>query len=392
MSGSSAFFILIPAMYILLTLALAIIALMDRRLIAARWAALGFFIACASILVDGYRDPGGDRWVSWFTVATHFLPLLVMIQAFLSRHNRNAPTFAIILTLAACIYVMPNMIWAPPHWVRGVLVQLTCTTIIAAGLPTLWSFRRKSTVDWITFGVVLGAAASYAGRTIIIFLNPIGETQQDVIAFYEGLNLAFHSASALMGMAVGIVLMMTIGYDMVLGRMEESEIDPLTKLGNRRRLDRQIADDAAGKRSIGATLVIDLDHFKQVNDQFGHDAGDQVLRAVGAKLATLFEKFGFVCRTGGEEFVVLVDEQQAEGIAALGLSARKGISSLSFNGTLSRVSITASVGFHRREANETVREAIQRADQAVYCAKTDGRDRVVGAVKERGFQVLKAVV
>ncbi len=391
MSGSSAFFILIPAMYVLLTVALAIIALVDRRLIAARWAALGFAIACVSIIVDGYRDPGGDRWISWFTVATHFLPLLVMIQAFLSRHGRNAPRFVVILTLVACIFVMPNMVWAPPYWLRGVLVQVTCATIIAAGLPTLWSLRKKSTVDLIAFCVVLGAALSYAGRSIVMFLNPIGDTPQDVVAFYEGLNIIFHSASALMGMSVGIVLMMTIGYDMVRGRAEESEIDPLTLLGNRRGLDRQISDDDAGKCSVGGALVIDLDHFKRVNDQFGHDAGDQVLRAVGNRLRSLFEEIGCVYRTGGEEFVVLIDEQQAEGIAALASSAREGISDLTFDGVLSRMNVTASVGFHRREASEIVHEAIQRADQAVYCAKTDGRDRVVGAVKETGFQVLKAV-
>ncbi len=391
MSGSSAFFILIPAMYLLFTLALATIAFVDRRLIAARWASLGFAIACASILVDGYREPGGDVWASWFSVATHFLPLLVMIQAFLSRHKRNAPVFAIVLTLVACVYVMPDMIWAPPHWFRGLFVQLLCCTIIASGLPILWSYRSKSPVDLMAFIAVLGAALSYAGRTVVIALNPIGENQQGVVAFYEGLNIVFHAASALMGMAVGIVLMMTIGYDMMRLRTEESEIDPLTRLGNRRRLDRQVTEDEVGKRAIGATIVVDLDHFKKVNDQYGHDAGDQVLRAVGKCLKKLFKNFGVVCRTGGEEFVVLVDAKHADGVSSLALAARKGISGLSFDGVLVKANVTASVGFHCRDASETVQEAIQQADQAVYCAKADGRDRVVGAVIESGMQVLKAV-
>lgn len=391
MSGSSAFFILIPAMYLLFTLSLAIIAFVDRKLIAARWGALGFFIAFVSITVDGCRDPGGDRWISWFTVATHFLPLLVMIQAFLSRHERNAPLFAVILAFAGCIYTMPDMAWAPPHWFRGVFVQVVCATIIASGLPYLWSVRRQSTVDWIAFYVILGAALSYAGRATVVFMNPIGETQADVIAFYQGLNVIFHSASALMGMSVGIVLMMSIGFDMVRGRMEEGEIDPLTRLGNRRRLDRQIAEDAEGKCTIGAVIVIDLDHFKQVNDTFGHEAGDQVLRAVGKRLRSLLKDFGWVCRIGGEEFVVLVDEEHSEAVSALALSSRSAVAGLTFDAPLDQVTITASVGFHKRDAGSDVRDAIQRADQAVYCAKMDGRDRVVGAINEKGLRVLKAV-
>ncbi len=391
MTGSSAFFILIPAMYGLFTLALGIIAFVDRKLVAARWATLGFFVAFTSIVVDGYRDPTGNLWVAWYAVATHFLPLLIMTQAFLSRHQKAAPKFAIGLTIFACIYVMPNMPWAPPNWLRGVFVQGACATIIAASLPKLWRVRKTSVVDLIAFCTILGAALSYVGRTVAVGLNPIGETREEVIAFYDGLNLIFHSASALMGMSLGIVLVMMIGYDMLRGRTEEGEIDPLTRLGNRRRLDRKIALDKAGRRAFGAVILIDLDHFKQINDRFGHDGGDDVLRAVGTRLNDLLADFGYVFRIGGEEFVVLIDEQHARAVSSLALSARKAIADLTFKGYLARAKVTASVGFHIRVGKDTVQDAMQCADQAVYCAKNDGRNRVVGAVYERGLQIMKAV-
>ncbi len=391
MSGTSAFFILIPAMYLLFTLALAVIGFAERRLVSARWAALGFFVAFTSILVDGYRDPTGSEWLGWYAVATHYLPLLIMTQAFLSRHGRKATNFAIALTIFAAIYVMPGMAWTPPNWLRGVFVQGACATIIAAALPQLWQYRKKSLVDVIAFFTILAAALSYFGRTIAVGLNPIGETRDEMIAFYEGLNLIFQSTSALMGMSLGIVLVMTIGYDMVRGRMEEGEIDPLTMLGNRRKLDRKIALDKAGRRSFGAVMVIDLDHFKRINDRFGHDGGDDVLRAVGKRLSSLFDGFGYVFRVGGEEFVVLVDEQHARGVSSLALSARKAIAELEFEGYLSRAKVTASVGFHVRVGKDGVQDAMQSADQALYCAKNDGRDRVVGAVYERGLQIMKAV-
>ncbi|WP_162199212.1 sensor domain-containing diguanylate cyclase [Aurantiacibacter gangjinensis] len=382
---------MIPAMYALFTTALIVIAFVDRRLIAARWAALGFFVAFVSILVDGLRDPGGDRWVSWFTVATHFLPLLIMVQAFLSRHGKNAPAWACALFVLASIYVMPNMPWAPPNWLRGVLVQATCATIIASGLLPLWRYRRQSVVDLIAFAAIALACLSYVGRSVVIYITPIGESAEAIQQFYNGLNIAFHSASALMGMTVGIVLMMTIGSDIVRLRMEESEIDPLTGLANRRRLERVNAQDAAGKLSVGGVIAVDLDHFKRVNDSFGHDAGDEVLRKVGSKLNKLFGELGTVCRTGGEEFVILLDRDHVAAISQLSSAARVAIAGLRFDGVLSAVTVTASVGFHERGEDEEIGNAIRRADQAVYCAKTDGRNRVVGVMNDKGFHVLRAV-
>jgi diguanylate cyclase (GGDEF)-like protein len=391
MSGASAFFILIPAIYVLFALALVAIALADKRLVSARWAALGFAVACASILVDGFRDPASDRWSAWFAVVTHFAPLLIMVQAFLSRHRRSAPMISIALVLIASIAVMPNMPWAPPFWMRGVIVQIVCAAIIISGMPQLWQMRRRSALDKVVFAVITGAAISYVGRMIAVMLNPIGDTNADVVAFYEGLNIVFHSASALMGMSVGIMLVLTIGFDLVRFREKEGETDTLTGLGNRKKLARRIAQSHNGDRPIGAVIVVDLDHFKRVNDSFGHESGDIVLAAVAKTLRHHFRKYGTACRIGGEEFVALIDERHADAVSALSLSLRKAISELSFDGPLGRIKVTASVGFHRIGADATIQDAIHCADQAVYCAKTDGRDRVVNAVVENGMQLMKAV-
>lgn len=391
MSSGSAFFILIPAMYALFTLALTTIAFFDRRLVAARWAAFGFLIAGISITVDGMREPGGDRWIAWFTVATHFIPLLIMIQAFVSRHGRSAPKFTLALVALACVMVMPNMPWAPPYWLRGVIVQAVCSAIICAGLPILWSLRRRSTLDYVVFGVILAAAMSYIGKTVAIYLNPIGQSVEGVVAFYEGLNIIFHSASALMGMAVGIVLLMTIGFDIVRLRIEEGEVDQLTQIGNRRALDRHIDEDTGGARPVGSVILVDLDHFKSINDTYGHSVGDDVLRKVATRIDRLLGKFGGVYRMGGEEFAVLLDKEHSEVASALAISVRKAIANTDFVGAITDLNVTASVGFHLRESCEPIEQCIKRADHAVYCAKRDGRNRVVGAVRENGLEIMKAV-
>ena len=94
---------------------------------------------------------------------------------------------------------------------------------------------------------------------------------------------------------------------------------------------------------------------------------------------------------GVEEFGVLLEEAHAAAASALALSVREAITEIGFSGSLSDLTVTASVGFHYREASEPVEKCIQRADHAVYCAKLDGRDRVVGARIENGFAIMKQV-
>lgn len=392
MSSGATFFILIPAMYAIFSLSLGLIALTDRRLPAARWASLGFMIACISITIDGYRDHSQVDWWPWLSITTHYFALLAMIQAFLSRHRKRAGPVALATSMIGSLLVMPYVPWAPDYWLRAVAVQAIGAAIILSALPVMWSFRRASTIDRIAFFITASACLAYAARAVVALINPVGQSTEALREFYSGLALVFHITSAVTGMLVGIVLMMSIGHDMLRSRIEETEIDPLTKLGNRRRLDRLIADDVeAGGAQIGAVIVIDLDHFKKINDLFGHDAGDVVLRRVGARLATLLSPFGEVCRTGGEEFVALVGHDYAPGTSALALAVREAVSAIDFDGPLAEQRVTASVGFHRRAPGAEVKTAIHRADQAVYCAKADGRDRVVAAISEGGLQVLKAV-
>jgi diguanylate cyclase (GGDEF)-like protein len=392
MSAGNTFFILIPAMYGVFSLSLGLIALADRRLPAARWAALGFLIACISIAVDGYRDHTKMDWWPWLSVTTHYFALLAMIQAFASRHRMRAGRLALAIAIVGSLMVMPYVPWAPEYWFRAIAVQVIGALIILSALPIMWSSRRASTIDRIAFFVTASACLAYAARAVFAMFNPVGQSAQALTEFYGTVALMFHLTSAVTGMLVGIVLMMSIGYDMLRSRIEETEIDPLTKLGNRRRLDRLIADDEeAGGTRIGAVIVIDLDHFKKINDLFGHDAGDVVLRRVSARLTAMLGPFGEVCRTGGEEFVALIGHDYAPGTSALALAVREAVAAITFDAPLNQTSVTASVGFHRRAAGVEVKQAIHRADQAVYCAKADGRNRVVAATSEGGLQVLKAV-
>lgn len=391
MVNSTALFLLIPAMYALFALSLALIAFVERRMVSARWAALGFALASFSIATDWWRVPGELSWLLWAGAMTHYAALLAMIAAFLSRLGCTVPRLALVLAALAAVLLLPGVPWTLAYEQRSVAMIGMGAAIVLSAIRALRAAATNTAIDRLVYYATLAAGLSYFARTLLAMVNLASGLLPGLAISFDTLLMVFHISGAITGFMVGIVLMLSIGYDMLALKTEEAETDPLTGLGNRRRLERLIAEHPGDGAGAGAVIVIDLDHFKRINDRFGHDTGDAVLRRVGASLAALLGPFGAVCRMGGEEFVALIDPRSADAAAQLALAVRAAIAGLDFGGALAGYRVTASVGFCPLAPQIRLREAIHRADQAVYAAKADGRDRVVGSVMSNGLQVLKAV-
>ena len=145
-------------------------------------------------------------------------------------------------------------------------------------------------------------------------------------------------------------------------------LDPLTNIANRRGLERYF-NSGGNPRPTGIALI-DCDHFKRINDQFGHDVGDRVLCAVAQSLDS---QNLFAARLGGEEFVLLLDGPHWKEAAE---NARQGITdAVRMVVPELPYPITASAGLAHFDAGDTLSSAMKRADQALYAAKEAGRDR-----------------
>jgi diguanylate cyclase (GGDEF)-like protein len=164
---------------------------------------------------------------------------------------------------------------------------------------------------------------------------------------------------------------------------ELAETDALTGLPNRRSFDLVHAAELERARRYRrplSLLVIDVDHFKRINDARGHPAGDEVLRAVAEALAASVRRSDRVCRYGGEEFVVVAPETIGDGAGQLGERLRAVVAGLVVPIAGDPVRVTVSVGVATWDVTDPRPDGtalLARADQALYEAKQTGRDRVV---------------
>ncbi|MBB4066706.1 PleD family two-component system response regulator [Gellertiella hungarica] len=159
--------------------------------------------------------------------------------------------------------------------------------------------------------------------------------------------------------------------------------DPLTRLSNRRHLDnhlKMLFNRAAARGRPLSVCITDIDRFKAVNDTYGHDAGDEVLKEFASRIRASVRGADLACRYGGEEFVVIMPDTLPDAATAIAERLRTAIEGRPFSlGTgQPAINLTASMGIASNLAGaETPEQLLKQADQALYTAKHNGRNRVV---------------
>ena len=159
---------------------------------------------------------------------------------------------------------------------------------------------------------------------------------------------------------------------------EQAERDPLTGVHNRRYLARELErlthDRKAGRMSLA---VLDVDHFKTINDRFGHAAGDEVLIRIARLLCDHLRESDSIIRSGGEEFIILMPRTDAKAATACCERIRRAVNTEVWSSVADGLSVTASLGVATTEDPNDLEAVIRIADQRLYEAKRTGRDRVV---------------
>jgi diguanylate cyclase len=234
-----------------------------------------------------------------------------------------------------------------------------------------------------------GLQSSVAGATDIVNLKGILDSRLEGLlgtldAHQQQRDLREQEvASRLQALAERVSTMETeaLGYREHLEEQRQKALnDPLTGLPNRAAWSERLELEVAQWQETGDPLMlamIDLDHFKVINDSYGHLAGDKVLKIIASQLQKRLRPGDFIARFGGEEFVVSMPRTAAADAAQVLEGLRAAIEACPFHFKGQRVTITTSIGFSGFKPHERADAVLKRADQALYKAKEAGRNTVM---------------
>ncbi len=361
----------------------------------------GFVYACATMVPYALLYPGmfpgfgaaiganpGAQGYLWFFWQTGLLVALLAYQ-WLRLAERADPgaracgQFVIVSLTGAYVILTPLAIWLPNlpntledgHW-SALFTQFMAPIIaLLAGLSIFETIRRRNRANVLDSWIAIVAF----GIIVDVYLTLIGITRFTV-GWYASRAVVLFATSAVLAVLLAQAAQL---YAELIQRAEvlegEAHTDTLTGLPNRRRFDEEFArafGSAIRRSSPIGVAIIDIDRFKNYNDSFGHQAGDEALRRIGEAIAESVERSGdFAARYGGEEFVVILEDTTLAGAAGVGERIRNAVLDAGIRAPAGGL-LSVSVGVAARLPGSTGEALLRQADAALYDAKNAGRNRV----------------
>jgi len=263
----------------------------------------------------------------------------------------------------------------------GAAFMVTATAVAAASSTILDGGMASPGFYWGGIVAMLGMALFPESRSMLALggLITIAVTTADAL-MGQSINVYEFFGAFILAVATPATVERIVGLERL--HRARSVIDPLTGCLNRRALDHRATEIEERSQQVPMTVAVinaDIDHFKQVNDRHGHDAGDRVLAEVAYELRKGVDHFDSVFRAGGEEFVVVLSSGQTIDPVALAERLRVAIEGIEVDG----IGVTSSFGVATGQSPVVMSEVFRLADHRLYEAKAAGRNLVVGPVRDR---------
>jgi len=334
----------------------------------------GLFALNAAVQVQlGLMQPRPALWLSGSSLAG-IAAFYLLVRSGLSRHIGGDPTLTLPQSLFGALITAWGYAIDPP--LRGAIIAIMLLNLVWG----MFVLSQRQAFGLYLFGLAaLAAAMGYGALADPVQFPPAVEALH--FSFAAILMTAVSVLSVNMARLRAKLAARTAELRAALASIQYlAHHDELTRISNRRHLSERLAAEQLNQRQSGETMslvLIDIDHFKTVNDSHGHAAGDAVLRHFAAMLQGTLRSTDFAGRWGGEEFLVVTPQASAETAAALVERLREGLAETSFDTIVPGLRITFSAGVAECAPGEDLHLAIDRADRALYQAKQTGRDRTV---------------
>jgi diguanylate cyclase (GGDEF)-like protein len=274
----------------------------------------------------------------------------------------------------------------------GYLISLGLYVFVALGAALVPDYLILVSVAFmlpiLTSGAIVGGSAPYLFAAAAIITNSVimlttdrsAVVSQDIwLAIYLSTHAVVATVAALISSSLSRQVQRTLGslHTQADQMAKLAHTDPLTGLANRRHLFEQLESEFARAqryRRPFSLLYIDLDGFKEINDQFGHLFGDEILRGSARSMQAVLRATDLLARIGGDEFAVLLPETNLTGAKSVSVKLRKALAAYGGQLSPSMPELTLSVGVGQiNEDDDAIEDILARADKAQYLAKSAGK-------------------
>jgi len=378
---SPVFFLLLSLAFTSVTLAAILFTAwrtLGRAPHALSWA-IAFSIGAVQWTGNLCRDFFPNKDVYWIVVGALALASAAFgLRGHLQRTGHGAATVLLTVPTGLCFGILAIVTFVLPHFgLKLALTPIFAATTLFASAWLVWHHRKRPLPAEKGATIALGLFGAFQAAAAIAALMNGSEPNPALIAVYTQINFL---AMPALYTAVGLFVVFILASDLAEVMREAAVSDQLTGLLNRRGLGEAGAKAYATARRTGrpvSVIMTDIDHFKDINDSFGHIIGDQAISHFAAVLQASRRNEDVVARVGGEEFAMILPGADIEESLEIASGLCEALSATPLRLEDAVVEMTASFGVATLSDTDTcLSDAIARADSALYQSKEKGRNRV----------------
>ncbi|MDE1158573.1 MAG: GGDEF domain-containing protein [Neorhizobium sp.] len=347
---------------------------------AALWFAAGFGVASLSALCElAVAFTAAPMFFALCAFATVLTGMLLLRIGLGEMYGLRISWWAAALFLLASI-AMSIAIYDLPRGtpLQAFAYQTPFAWITMVSAIAVLSSARRLVIDRVLGILMLVTGVHFFAKASLAVIFGAGQVAKDYVGTHYA--LISQSMTGVLMVAVGLTLLSVLVLEIMAEERSSSETDALSGLANRRGFDRQVK--AAFSRSNvdrHAVILCDLDHFKSINDTYGHHAGDAVIRAFADTISHSAPGGAILARIGGEEFAICLGNMPLDVAVLFAQTLRAATAAMIVPGMPATFRVTASFGVAPFTSIEDFEAVIRSADAALYAAKRGGRNRVQAA-------------
>ncbi|MBW6419879.1 GGDEF domain-containing protein [Rhizobium sp. XQZ8] len=355
----------------------AVVSTRSRSRTAALWFAAGFGVASLSAICEllvAYTDFTKFWAIGAFASVLGGMILLRVGVGDLYG-SKVSPVWALCFLVASIL--LDVVIYELPRStaIHAFSYQTPFALVILTSAAVVFRSSRRLPIDRALGGLLAATGLHFFAKAAFAVIAGSGATARDYIN--TNYALISQSSTAVLVVAVGLTMLSVLVLEIMADERSKSEKDALSGLANRRGFENgvNVAISAASGRPH-TVVICDLDHFKRVNDTYGHHAGDLVIQAFADLLQASAARNAVIGRIGGEEFALFLPNTTVDMAVLLAQALRSGTLGISIAALPESLTVTASFGVAELAEGGTLADAMRDADMALYEAKRSGRNRV----------------